>query len=55
MNDGKLQTTSSQATCDWTATEPTGPGLTVNVQDFDQTFWSSFISLGPRRRSQTCL
>ena len=46
MNDGKLQTTSSQATCDWTATAPAGAGLTVNVQDFDQSLWSSFTSLG---------
>jgi hypothetical protein len=46
MNDGKLQTTSSQATCDWTAAGPAGAGLTVNVQDFDQSYWSSFTSLG---------
>ena len=46
MNEGKLQTTSSQATCDWTATGPAEASLTVNVQDFDQSYWSSFTSLG---------
>lgn len=47
MDDGRLQKTSSQATCDWSATgDATGVGLTVNVQDFDQNLWSSFTSMG---------
>jgi hypothetical protein len=44
VDDGKLQTTQSQATCDWTGTGAVEVGLTVNVQDFDQNFWNTFTS-----------
>lgn len=46
VDDGKLQTTPSQATCDWTGTGPGGVGLTVSVEDLDQDVWNSFASLG---------
>jgi hypothetical protein len=44
VDDGKLQTTDSQASCDWTGTADDGVGLTVRVQNFDQNLWNSFTS-----------
>lgn len=46
VDDGKLQTTDSQASCDWTGTATDGVGLTVRVQNFDQNLWNSFTSSG---------
>jgi len=43
VDEGKLQTTQSQASCDWTAAG-VGAGLTVRVQDFDQNLWNTFTS-----------
>jgi hypothetical protein len=44
VDGGKLQTTQSQASCDWTATGGDEAGLTVRVQDFDQSLWNTFTS-----------
>jgi hypothetical protein len=44
VDEGKLQTTQSQASCDWTATGGAEAGLTVRVQDFDQNLWNTFTS-----------
>jgi hypothetical protein len=44
VDEGKLQTTQSQASCDWTATGGVGAGLTVRLQDFDQNLWNTFTS-----------
>ncbi len=44
VDDGKLQTTQSQATCDWSATAPAVAGLTVAVHDFDPNLWGTFTS-----------
>jgi hypothetical protein len=44
VDGGKLQTTQSQASCDWTATGGVEAGLTVRVMDFDQNLWNTFTS-----------
>jgi hypothetical protein len=46
VDDGKLQTTDSQANCDWTGkgAGDNEVGLTVRVQDFDQDLWNSFTT-----------
>ncbi len=44
VGDGKLQTTDSQASCDWNAGDE--GGLTVKVEDFNPPVWNSFTSSG---------
>ncbi len=41
MDDGLLQTTDGQASCDWSGPDGSGIGVNVTVQDFDQTFWDT--------------
>jgi len=46
MDQGRLQTTKSQASCDWTGLKPNDDaGVGVAVHDFDQSLWNSFTSL----------
>jgi predicted dienelactone hydrolase len=46
VGDGKLQTTNSQATCEWAGgADQNEVNVSVNVQDFDQDMWKSFSSM----------
>jgi hypothetical protein len=51
VGDGKLQTTNSQATCEWTGgADQDESTVSVNVQDFDQDMWKSFAAF-PRAKA----
>jgi Protein of unknown function (DUF3558) len=41
VDNGLLQTTDTQASCDWNGPDGSGIGVDVTVQDFDRDFWSS--------------
>lgn len=50
VGDGKLQTTNTQATCDWTGgADQNEVDVSVNVQDFDQSMWNTFSAF-PRAK-----
>ena len=46
VGEGALQTTDSQASCDWTGSEETETGVSVTVEDFDKTTWDFFAGRG---------
>ena len=44
VDNGLLQTTDSQASCDWNSSDANGAGVGIIVQDFDQSLWDALSS-----------
>jgi hypothetical protein len=46
VDNGLLQTTDTQASCDWTAPDGSGKAVGIIVMDFDQSLWNAMSSAG---------
>ena len=46
LDAGTLQTTHSQATCDWNGPEGSGVAVSITVEDFDESSWDFFAGRG---------